>query len=117
VRIRRALVHFEGPEARLFPPPDRPMPHKHNADRRHHIPKMVFKGHRQLDRPWPSYACEQYWEHARLRHSGSTAHLGPRPEGLGPGSSILMGRKIIAAEMEESVDLIMGREEVLRLPR
>ena len=29
---------------------DRPMPHKHNADRRHHIPKMSFKV-----RNWPAY--------------------------------------------------------------
>jgi hypothetical protein len=30
------------------------MPHKHNADRRHHIPKMSFKV-----RNWPAYeqAC------------------------------------------------------------
>jgi hypothetical protein len=28
----------------------RPMPHKHNADRRHHIPKMAFKV-----RNWPEY--------------------------------------------------------------
>ncbi len=26
------------------------MPHKHNADRRHHIPKMAFKGQN-----WPAY--------------------------------------------------------------
>ena len=29
---------------------DRPMPHKHNAERRHHIPKMSFK---VLN--WPKY--------------------------------------------------------------
>src|SRR4051794_5275254 len=28
----------------------RPMPHKHNADRRHHIPKMTFKVQN-----WPAY--------------------------------------------------------------
>src|SRR3984885_16304039 len=38
---------------------DRPMPHKHNADRRHHIPKMSFKV-----RNWPSYE-------AGLRRRGS----------------------------------------------
>jgi hypothetical protein len=27
-----------------------PMPHKHNADRRHHIPKMSFKVQN-----WPEY--------------------------------------------------------------
>src|SRR5665213_3661247 len=36
-----------------------PMPHKHNADRRHHIPKMAFKV-----RNWPEYE-------AGLRRRGS----------------------------------------------
>ena len=36
-----------------------PMPHKHNADRRHHIPKMSFKL-----RNWPAYE-------AGLRQRGS----------------------------------------------
>ena len=35
------------------------MPHKHNADRRHHIPKMAFKV-----RNWPAYE-------AGLRRRGS----------------------------------------------
>ena len=35
------------------------MPHKHNADRRHHIPKMAFKV-----RNWPEYE-------AGLRRRGS----------------------------------------------
>jgi hypothetical protein len=30
---------------------------------------------------------------------------------LGPGSSIVRGGKVIAAEMKEVVDLIVGREE------
>src|SRR3984893_8922931 len=38
---------------------DRPMPHKHNADRRHHIPKMSFKVQN-----WPAYE-------AGLRRRGS----------------------------------------------
>src|SRR4051812_26635349 len=37
----------------------RPMPHKHNADRRHHIPKMAFKVQN-----WPAYE-------AGLRRRGS----------------------------------------------
>src|SRR5271166_3262463 len=37
----------------------RPMPHKHNADRRHHIPKMAFKVQN-----WPEYE-------AGLRRRGS----------------------------------------------
>jgi hypothetical protein len=39
------------------------MPHKHNADRRHHIPKMAFKV-----RNWPEYE-------AVLRRRGSLTLL------------------------------------------
>src|SRR3954452_8801496 len=42
-----------------FPLRGRPMPHKHNADRRHHIPKMSFKVQN-----WPEYE-------AGLRRRGS----------------------------------------------
>ena len=44
------------------------MPHKHNADRRHHIPKMSFKV-----RNWPTYE-------AGLRRWGSRYKtlIGPR---------------------------------------
>jgi len=35
---------------------------------------------------------------------------------LGPGGSIVRGGKVIAAEVEEVVDLIVGREETLGLP-
>jgi hypothetical protein len=43
-----ALVHFDGLEAMVGCPSISlaqalPMPHKHNAARRHHIPKMSFK--------------------------------------------------------------------------
>ena len=42
-----ALVHSEGPEGRVGCPPisslGPPDAAKHNADRRHHIPKMAFK--------------------------------------------------------------------------
>jgi hypothetical protein len=34
---------------------------------------------------------------------------------LGPGGSILAGGKVIAAEMKEVVDLIVGRGEALCL--
>ena len=56
-----ALVHTpQGRvECRSLPWSDLPMPHKHNADRRHHIPKMAFKVQN-----WP--ACE-----AGLRWRGS----------------------------------------------
>jgi hypothetical protein len=57
-----ALVHSKGPEGMVgcpFPLLGRPMPHKHNADRRHHIPKMAFKVQN-----WPEYE-------AGLRRRGS----------------------------------------------
>src|SRR3954447_10235892 len=41
--------------------------------------------------------------------------LGPDREGLRADGSVLGGREVIAVEMEEVVDLIMGREEPLRL--
>src|SRR3954449_5416169 len=41
--------------------------------------------------------------------------LGPDREGLRPDGSVLGGGEVIAVEMEEVVDLIMGREEPLRL--
>src|SRR5271165_1157383 len=61
-RLERALVHSKGPEGMVgcpFPLLGRPMPHKHNADRRHHIPKMAFKVQN-----WPEYE-------AGLRRRGS----------------------------------------------
>src|SRR3954447_10641949 len=49
--------------------------------------------------------------------SGHTGDLGPGLEGLGPGGSILAGRAVIAAEVEQVVDLIVSREEALGLAR
>ena len=43
------------------------------------------------------------------------ADFGPDLEFLGPGSSVLGGSDMIAAKMEEVVDLVVGREEPLRL--
>ncbi len=60
--MRTALVHSAGPGMIGCSPlsgSDRPMPHKHNAGRRHHIPKMSFKV-----RNWPTYE-------AGLRRRGS----------------------------------------------
>jgi len=57
-----ALVHSAGPGmvgCSSLSGSDRPMPHKHNAGRRHHIPKMSFKV-----RNWPAYE-------AALRRRGS----------------------------------------------
>jgi hypothetical protein len=56
------LVHSTGLTVIGCSPPsgsDLPMPHKHNADRRHHIPKMAFKVQN-----WPAYE-------AGLRRRGS----------------------------------------------
>jgi RNA-directed DNA polymerase len=46
IELKEALVHMAGPRVIGWSPlsgSDIPMPHKHNADRRHHIPKMAFK--------------------------------------------------------------------------
>ena len=51
------------------------------------------------------------------RCDGDAGDLGPRLEGLGQGSSILLGRDVSAAKMEEVVDPVMGGEEALRLAR
>jgi hypothetical protein len=62
VTVEGALVHLAGPWVvgwSYFSGFDPLMPHKHNADRRHHIPKMSFKV-----RNWPAYE-------AGLRRRGS----------------------------------------------
>ena len=53
--------------------------------------------------------------HGWLCQSDNPGHLGPPLESLGPGGSILRGGKVIAAEVKEVVDLIMGGEETLSL--
>ena len=55
--------------------------------------------------------------HEGLCSSGHASDLGPGLEGLGPGGSVLGGREVIAAEVEEVVDLIMSGEEALGLAR
>src|ERR1700688_5077895 len=60
--LKAALVHSTGPGmigCSSLSGSGAPMPHKHNADRRHHIPKMSFKV-----RNWPAYE-------AGLRRRGS----------------------------------------------
>ena len=51
-----------------------------------------------------------------LRRSGDAGDLGPNLHGLGPGGSILRGWNLMAAEVEEVVDPVVGREEPLCLP-
>src|SRR4051795_6775645 len=53
--------------------------------------------------------------HEGLCPSGHAGDRGPGLEGLGPGGSILAGRAVIAAEMEQVVDLIVSGEEALGL--
>ena len=53
--------------------------------------------------------------HEGLCPSGHAGDLGPGLEGLGPGGSILGGGAVIAAEVEEVVDLIVSGEEALGL--
>jgi hypothetical protein len=47
--------------------------------------------------------------------SGPAGDLGPGLKGLGPGGSTLAGGDVIAAEMKEVIDLVVGGEEALRL--
>ena len=43
-----------------------------------------------------------------LNHGGNAADFGPDPECLGPGGSVLGGSGVIAAELEEIIDLIVS---------
>ena len=43
-----------------------------------------------------------------LNHRGNAADFGPDPECLRPGGSTLGGSGVIAAEVEEIIDLIVG---------
>src|SRR4051812_34084699 len=51
----------------------------------------------------------------RLCPSGHAGDRGPGLEGLGSGGPILAGGEVIAAEVEEIVDPVMGGEEALGL--
>ena len=53
--------------------------------------------------------------HEGLCPSGHAGDRGPDLKGLGPGGAILGGGAVIAAEMEEIVDPVMGGEEALGL--
>ena len=71
-------------------------------------------GHRQVK-------LEEDGEASKLARAANlcdglgASYLGPGREGLRADGSVLGGRKVIAVEMEEVVDLIMSREEPLRL--
>ena len=51
-----------------------------------------------------------------LRRSGNAGDLGPNLKGLGPGGSMLDGWNLVALEVEEVVDPVVGGEEALCLP-
>src|SRR4051812_12515699 len=53
--------------------------------------------------------------HEGLCPSGHAGDLGPGLEGLGPGGSVLAGGEVIAAEVEEVVDLVVSGEKPLGL--
>ena len=55
--------------------------------------------------------------HERLYPSSHAGDLGPGMKGLGSGGSILDGGDVIAAEVEEIVDLIVSGEKALGLTR
>src|SRR3954451_22136752 len=55
--------------------------------------------------------------HEGLCPSGHAGNLSPGLKGLGSGGSILVGGAVVAAEMEEIVDPVMGGEEALGLAR
>src|SRR3954466_11648054 len=55
--------------------------------------------------------------HEGLCPSGDAGDRGPSLKGLGPGGAILTGGAVIAAEVEEIVDLIVSGEEALGLAR
>src|SRR3712207_4194600 len=55
---------------------------------------------------------------ARSSSRGSNpADVGPHLERMRPCGAVLVGGDVVAAEVEEIVDLVVGGEEALRLPR
>src|SRR3954454_19950479 len=74
----------------------------------------VVTGHRQVDAGEDKEAPSLIGATASCG-SLDARDLGPDREGLRADGSVLGGGEVIAVEMEEVVDLIMGREEPLRL--
>jgi hypothetical protein len=73
----------------------------------------VYGGHRQLVASGQLNLRQRRWNQSSLQTG--IADFGPDLEFLDPGSSVFGGSDIIAAKMEEVVDLVVGREEPLRL--
>src|SRR3954470_17369763 len=96
------------------------LPFKLNQDRRHHIPEQKRRvtnwreGTVNLIGSGGDTAHKGR-SHEGLCPSGHAGDLSPGLEGLGPGGSILAGGAVIAAEVEEIVDLIVSGEEALGL--
>ena len=72
-------------------------------------------GHRQLVWLWSRRYAQLGLDSLRLCQSGCAGDLRPGLKGLGPGSSILIGGDVIAAEVEQIVNPVMGGEKALRL--
>jgi hypothetical protein len=75
---------------------------------------FLSQRHRQLVVSGQLNLSQRQWELKELLPT-HTADLSPNLKFLGPGSSMLGSSDMIAAEMEEVVDLIVGGEEPLRL--
>ena len=75
-------------------------------------------------RSWPALSqpaiCSGVHPHEARSHEGlcpsrHAGDLGPGLKGLGPGGSVLAGGEVIAAEVEEVVDLVVSGEKPLGL--
>src|SRR3954453_1043842 len=72
------------------------------------------RGHRQVKRQGDGEA-PKLARAANLRGSLGASDLGPDRERLRADGSVVGGRKVIAVQVEEVVDLVVGGEEPLRL--
>ena len=77
-------------------------------------PPVLAARHRQVDAGKDREAASLIGATASCGSFG-VRDLGPDREGLRPDGSVLAGGEVIAVEMEEVVDLVVGREEPLRL--
>ena len=89
--------------------------HSNFAMSRLHPSIPPSQGHRQLVRPSVHNLCDRAQGRGSLCRSGDAADLSPYAKGLCPKGSILGGWNLIAAEMEQVVDLIVSGKEMLCL--
>src|SRR3954451_8584300 len=78
------------------------------------VPFELNRGHRQVKLGEDGEA-RKLARAANLRGSVGASDLGPDRERLRSDVSVLGGRKVIALELEEVVDRVVGGEEPLRL--